>query len=290
MEIRLQVPSQFQGQTLREFLRTGGMSAAAMKAVKYHTPGFFLDGLPVHANAPVRPGQQVVFQLPPEPDTSVEPQPIPLRVAYEDAFALVVDKPAGIAVHPTLNYPGGTLANGYRYYMESKGCPAVFRPVNRIDRNTSGLVLCAQNGFSAPFLAASAAKEYLAVVEGELPLGEGEISAPVGRRPDSIIGRCVTPEGKSSITRYQVLECREGLSLVKCIPVTGRTHQIRVHFSWLGHPLAGDDLYGGSRREIGRHALHCARMEFTLPFTQNRVGVTSPLPGDMAGLRNWETT
>lgn len=289
MEIRLEIPAHFGGHTLREFLRAGGMSAAAMKGVKYHTPGFFLDGQPVHANVPVSPGQILTFTLPPEPETSVEAQPVPLQVAYEDAFALVVDKPAGIAVHPTLNYPGGTLANGYRYYMESKGCPAVFRPVNRIDKNTSGLVLCAQNAFSAPFLAASAAKEYLAIVEGEMPLGPGTIDAPVGRRPDSIIGRCVSPQGKPSVTQYQVLQVQQGLSLVKCIPVTGRTHQIRVHFSWLGHPLAGDDLYGGSRREIGRHALHCGRMGFTLPFTQTRIQVTSPLPRDMAQIRQWET-
>ncbi len=289
MEIWLEIPAQFQGHTLRDFLRTGGMSAAAIKSVKYQTQGFFLDGQPVHLKVPVSPGQEVFFQLPPEKDTSVEAQPLPLKVAYEDSFAMVVDKPAGIAVHPTLNHPGNTLANGYRYYMESKGCPAVFRPVNRIDKNTSGLVLCAQNSFSAPFLAASVTKEYLAVVEGALPLGEGEISAPIGRRPDSIIGRCVTPQGKASVTRYQVLEVRGGYSLVKCIPITGRTHQIRVHFSWLGHPLAGDDLYGGSRTVIGRHALHCGLMEFTLPFTQTRVRVTSPLPQDMAEIQKWES-
>ena len=142
-------------------------------------------------------------------------------------------------------------------------------------------------------------KLYYAVVEGELPLGPGVIDAPIGRQGGSIIGRCVTPDGKPSRTEYTILKAENGLSLAACVPVTGRTHQIRVHFASIGHPLAGDDLYGGSRARIGRQALHCARQTFRVPrcetledgicieapvdeTTLRTVTVESPLPADMA--------
>ena len=139
-----------------------------------------------------------------------------------------------------------------------------------------------------------------AVVEGELPLGPGVIDAPIGRQAESIIGRCVTPDGKPSRTEYTILKAENGLSLAACVPVTGRTHQIRVHFASIGHPLAGDDLYGGSRARIGRQALHCARQSFQVPVYAGQpdgirvqvpvrehstvVTVESPLPQDMKQL------
>ena len=128
-------------QRLNLFLRTQGLTAGLIKAVKYDGGGFFCDGAPVHTDYIVRPGQTVSFVLPPEPQTDVVPQDIPLHIAYEDAFAAVLDKPAGIAVHPTLNYPDGTLANAWLYYLQTQGRSGVFRPVNRLDKNTSGLVL-----------------------------------------------------------------------------------------------------------------------------------------------------
>ena len=176
------------------------------------------------------------------------PQPeIPVKVVYEDAFAVVLEKPPHLAVHPTLNYPYDTLANGYAAWAAQQGISPVFRPVNRIDKDTSGLVLAAKHAYAAPLLARNVEKLYYAVVEGELPLGPGVIDAPIGRQAESIIGRCVTPDGKPSRTEYTILKAENGLSLAACVPVTGRTHQIRVHFASIGHPLAGDDLYGGSR-------------------------------------------
>lgn len=133
------------------------------------------------------------------------PQPVPFSIAYEDDFAAVLNKPAGIAVHPTLNYPDGTLANGWLYHLQQRGESGIFRPVNRIDKNTSGLVLCAKNAFAAPLLAGSAHKCYLAIVQGTMPLGPGRVEAPIARRGDSIIGRCVCADGKYSLTEYAVL-------------------------------------------------------------------------------------
>ena len=289
------------GVRVRSFLRQCAVSTDLARAIKFRGGGFFADGLPVLANRRIFPGQVLSFALPPEGD-GVTPQPeIPVKVVYEDAFAVVLEKPPQLAVHPTLNYPGGTLANGYAAWAAEHGHSPVFRPVNRIDKDTSGLVLAARSTYAAPLLAGNVQKLYYAIVEGELPLGPGVIDAPIGRRGDSIIGRCVTPEGKPSRTEYTILKVQNGLSLAACVPVTGRTHQIRVHFASIGHPLAGDDLYGGRRDRIGRQALHCAKQTFRVPEytevpdgicirtpvsagTGRTVTVESPLPQDMADL------
>ena len=296
-----ETPQTRNGALLRNFLRQCAVSTELARAVKFRGGGFFADGEPILANRRVYPGQVVSFELPPEHD-GVEPQPeIPVRVVYEDAFAVVLEKPPHLAVHPTLNYPRDTLANGYAAWAVQRGMSPVFRPVNRIDKDTSGLVLAAKNTYAAPLLAQNVEKLYYAVVEGELPLGPGVIDAPNGRRGDSIIGRCVTPEGKPSRTEYTIIKAEKGLSLAACVPVTGRTHQIRVHFAFIGHPLAGDDLYGGHRDRIGRQALHCAEQRFRVPVctglpdgirvevpvgeeVSRRITVKCPLPPDMAVL------
>lgn len=278
------VPPDSEGCRLGIFLRQQGVTAGLIKSVKYDGDGFFADDTPIRTNEPVHAGQCIHFALPPDPPTSVAPQPVPFTIAYEDEFAAVLDKPAGIAVHPTLNYPDGTLANGWLYHLQQQGTTGVFRPVNRIDKNTSGLVLCAQNAFAAPLLAESAHKCYLAVVQGQLPLGEGRVEAPIARRGDSIIGRCVRPDGKYSLTEYTVLAVGASHSLLVCRPRTGRTHQIRVHMAHIGHPLAGDTLYGGSDAILQRHALHCGVVCFAHPLTRAPLRIESPLPADMAAL------
>lgn len=284
VELQFVVPPAAEGQPLGRFLRSRGVTAGMIRAVKHTGGGFFADAEPLHTNQAVHAGQCVHFALPPDPPTSVVPQPVPLRIVYEDDFAAVLDKPAGLAVHPTLNYPDHTLANGWIEHLRQQGKTGVFRPVNRIDKNTSGLVLCAQNAFAAPLLAAGAQKCYLAIVQGEMPPGPGQVEAPIGRRGDSIIGRCVTPHGKYSLTAYTVLAAGGGCSLLACVPRTGRTHQIRVHMAYIGHPLAGDTLYGGDKKYIVRHALHCAVLRFPHPMTGALQRVQSPLPPDMQAL------
>ncbi len=298
MKLYFPVPADAEGALLRSFLRRCAVSTELARAVKFHGSGFFADGAPILANRRVQAGQTISFELPADSE-GVAPQPeIAVHIVYEDAFALVLEKPPHLAVHPTLNFPLGTLANGYAAWALARGKSPVFRPVNRIDKDTSGLVLAAANGYAAPLLARNVEKLYYAIVEGELPLGPGVIDAPIGRQEESIIGRCVTPAGKPSRTEYTILKAENGLSLAACVPVTGRTHQIRVHFASLGHPLAGDDLYGGSRERIGRQALHCAEQTFCIPACTKtadgvvidvtaparKMTVKSPLPADMVAL------
>ena len=298
MKLYFPVPPQADGVLLRNFLRRCAVSTELARAVKFHGSGFFADGQPILANRRLAAGQMLSFALPADGE-GVAPQPeIPVQVVHEDAFALLLEKPPRLAVHPTLNYPLDTLANGYAAWAAAQGRSTVFRPVNRIDKDTSGLVLAARNSYAAPLLAQGVEKLYYAIVEGELPLGPGVIDAPIGRQGDSIIGRCVTPEGKPSRTEYTILKAKNGLSLAACVPVTGRTHQIRVHFASLGHPLAGDDLYGGHRERVGRQALHCAKQTYTIPaYTlmpdgividweapRQRITVESTLPADLQAL------
>ncbi len=301
MQLCFTVPPCADGILLRTFLRQCDVSSELSRAVKFRGGGFFADGVSILANRPVHAGQKISFALPPELTEGAVPEPALMpTIVYEDEFAIVLDKPAGIAVHPTLNYGSGTLANGYAALMQQRGESPVFRAVNRIDKDTSGLVLAAKNAYAAPLLAGRVEKRYFALAQGQLPLGEGVIDAPLGRQGDSIIGRCVRADGKPSRTEYCVTQYAERtqVSLAVCTPVTGRTHQIRVHFSSIGHPLAGDDLYGGSRTQIARQALHCGEMCFETPcgekigdvfcFVQEKdlckVCVKSELPQDMAAL------
>lgn len=283
IELSFVVAPAFEGHCLRDFLRSSGVSATLIKAVKNETGGFWVEDGPARTCDPVHAGQLVTFTLPPEPPTTVKPQPLPISVAYESTHVMVLEKPAGMAVHPTLNYTEGTLANAYMGLLQQRGEEGVFRPVNRIDKDTSGLVLCAKNVWAAPLLAKSVQKEYLAILEKEPPKS-GVIELPIGRAEGSIILRRVDPKGKPSCTRYRVEQTVNGFSLVRAVPVTGRTHQLRVHFAHIGCPLAGDELYGGSRSRIGRHALHCAVITFQDPVNGRLVRVESPLAQDMAEL------
>ena len=279
MKLIFPVPPEADGALLRNFLRRCAVSTELVRAVKFHGSGFWAGGQPILANRRVEAGQDIWFELPAD-GAGVAPQPkIPVQAVYEDAFAIVLDKPPHLAVHPTLNYPLDTLANGYAARMEARGESPVFRPVNRIDKDTSGLVLAAKNGSAAPVLARNVEKLYYAVVEAYRPtfwMNSQEVRAAWA---ESIIGRCVTPDGKPSRTEYTIVRAEHGLSLAACVPVTGRTHQIRVHFASIGHPLAGDDLYGGSRERIGRQALHCAEQRFRVPeyeMTPEGIRITAP--------------
>ena len=322
--LRFTVDSEQDGQRIDKFLQQQVEGMSRSQAQKWLAAGQVLvQGKAAGKNDKLKAGMQVEVCLPETalaaqeedgdecnwgellaPAEEPQPQQIPLQIVYEDEHLLVVNKPKGMVVHPAPGNPDGTLVNALLWHCKGSlsGIGGEIRPgiVHRIDKDTSGLVLAAKNGYAAPLLARNVEKLYYAVVEGELPLGKGVIDAPIGRQAESIIGRCVTPDGKPSRTEYTIIRAEHGLSLAACVPVTGRTHQIRVHFASIGHPLAGDDLYGGSRERIGRQALHCAEQRFRVPeyemtpegiritappLEQSRaVTVKSPLPPDLRAL------
>lgn len=221
---------------------------------------------------------------------TIIPTKLPLTICYEDEYLLIIDKPAGMLVHPTTSEHSATLANAVMHYFHVKEFSYGFHPVHRLDRNTSGLLLIAKVPHIQHLLSRNEVKninrQYLALTTGTITPAEGSIDAPIARHPDSIIQRMVHSSGQHAITCYRVLKNLHNASLVELTLLTGRTHQIRVHLSHIGHPLLGDDLYGGSRELITRQALHAVRLSFIHPVSNQVVDVSSPLPKDLLELVN----
>ena len=261
------------------FLRRQGMSASLIRSVKFRENGILLNGEPTKTNAMVHIGDAVTVTLPPEENT-VDPEDISLEIVYESIHAMVLEKPAGLVMHPTLSHSCGTMANAFAGLMGRRGQKNAFRPMGRLDANTSGLILCAMNPFSAPLLSENFQKMYLALVSGNMPAQQGTIDAPMDGCPDSAIKQQVIATGKPAQTTYRVLSSSSKGALVAVWPKTGRTHQIRVHFAHIGNPLLGDWLYGGDEEAIKRHALHCAGLRFIEPDGQTQL-LKSALPQDM---------
>ncbi len=276
------VPLSMDGQTVQTFLRREcGMSWRMVVKLKRVENGILLDGVHVRTIDPVKAGQTVTVTMP-EDRVRIEGADIPLQVVYEDDDILVVDKPPFLAVHPSAGKPDPTLANAVVAYFERQGQPLSFRPLNRLDRNTSGLLLAAKTPHIAFAMTGVCKKEYLAIVCGELR-GEGTIDQPIRIKDGCTITREVGEGGKDSVTHWRSLGSDGEISLLSVVIDTGRTHQIRVHMSWLGHPLVGDTMYGTDERLL-RHALHCAAMRFVHPESGETVSLSSPLPEDMRTL------
>ena len=202
-------------------------------------------------------------------------------IAYEDDYLLIIDKPAGMLVHPTVNEWGTTLYDYVTEYYQRKGITANIHPVSRLDRHTSGLVIFAKEPIIQHWLSQQQMdKEYLAIVTGELPNDEGIIEAPIARKEGSIIERCVSENGKYAKTSYKLLAKRKDLSLLQIKLFTGRTHQIRVHMAYIGCPLFNDNLYGTPGPQ-SRHALHAFKLRFIHPVSDTPVEITRTLPEDL---------
>ena len=222
-----------------------------------------------------------------EDNNNIVPIKMDLKIIYEDEALLIIDKPAGIPVHPSILHYTNSLSNGVKYYFDSINLKKKIRPVNRLDRNTSGVVIFAKNQYIQECLihqmqTKEFKKTYLAVVEGHLKKLNGTIDAPITRKENSIIERCVAENGEKSITHYKVLKqnFEKNYDIVECLLETGRTHQIRVHLSYIGHPLIGDTLYGNNSKYISRQALHAYKVEFIHPITNKLTQFTSDLPKD----------
>ena len=251
----------------------------------------FLNDTPTFIHHKVNTGDIISVSFSYQEDNSnIVPKKLPLDIIYEDEYYIVINKPAGIPVHPSMSHYEDSLSNGVRYYFDSIGLKKKIRPVNRIDKNTSGLVVFAKNEYIQEALirqmtSKNFRKEYIAIVEGHFDDKNGTIDKPISRKENSIIERCINDNGDKAITHYEVLKeliiNNKEFSIVKCILETGRTHQIRVHMSCIGHPLLGDDLYGGDISLITRQALHSYKISFTHPITQKIVSYEAPLPDDL---------
>ncbi len=221
-----------------------------------------------------------------ESSENIIPSKMNLEIIYEDDYFLVVDKPCNIAVHPSILHYNNSLSNGIKYYFEYIGLNRKIRPVNRLDRDTTGIVIFAKNEYIQECLAKQMQfktfyKEYIAILEGILDKNKGTIDAPISRKNGSIIERCIDKNGANAISHYEVIGTKNNLSLVKFVLETGKTHQIRLHSKYIGHPIIGDTLYGHKSSLISRQALHCHKISFVHPITKNQLQLVAPIPEDM---------
>lgn len=247
----------------------------------------YLNGDVTSVNHPVLENDLIECYLDYEEDNSnIVPTEMPLNIIYEDEAYIVVNKPAGIPVHPSMDHYTDSLSNGIAFYFNQIGLKKKIRPVNRLDKDTSGIVIFAKNEYIQECLVRQMKskefiKKYIAVVNGNLDNLEGTINAPIARKEGSIIERCVSETGDIAITHYKVLKRKTDFDIVECILETGRTHQIRVHFAYLGHSLLSDTLYGTSSSLINRQALHAYEVEFTHPLSKKKVKYIATVPEDL---------
>ncbi|WP_062231420.1 RluA family pseudouridine synthase [Fictibacillus sp. FJAT-27399] len=273
---------------LREFLRLHkNISKSALADIKFTGGELLVNGVPSTVRKSVNTGDEVEVRFPPEEISShMEPIPMLLDILYEDEHLLFVNKPAGIPTIPSRYQQNGSLAQGVLSYYEQEGIQSTFHAVNRLDKDTSGLVMIAKHRFAHSLLSQqqkikAIKRTYLAGVEGRFESLSGTVDATIGRNPDSLVERMVTDQGQKAITHFKVLKELAGNSLVSLQLETGRTHQIRVHMAHIGHPLLGDDLYGGPVDLIVRQALHSWQVSFYHPLEEKMMNVEAPLPQDL---------
>ncbi|MBQ8415968.1 MAG: RluA family pseudouridine synthase [Clostridia bacterium] len=295
--MRLCVGAEWDGLCVRRILQAElHFSTKMIKYLKYRPNGICVNGQRCTVRKLLKKGDILELETDdPSPSPTLIPRELPLEILYEDENIVVPSKTADMPTHPSHGHREDTVANSLAFSYANGDTPFVFRHINRLYRNTRGLLLIARNKHSAGKLtralqAGEIQKTYLAVLDGEMQPGAGRIDLPLHRTRESIIVREVcspdAPDADASLTEYEVLAAENGHTLVCAHPVTGRTHQLRVHFAALGHPITGDDLYGTPSPLIGRHALHAFRLSFPHPASGERLTLTAPLPEDMKKLIN----
>ena len=276
-----------QGKLLREFLKEKEISKSALTDIKFKGGFISVNGQEVNVRYSLKSADAVKIEFPAEvPSEGMKGEEIPLSIVYEDQYLLVVNKPSGMNTIPSREHPYGSLASGLIGYYQSNEITATTHIVTRLDRDTSGLVLIAKHShvhhlFSKQQRSGGVKRSYEAFAEGKVIQDEGMVEAPIARKPDSIIEREVHPDGQYACTLFEVNERYQNFTHLKLRLKTGRTHQIRVHMSSIGHPLLGDTLYGGKRDLIQRQALHCRELTFMHPFLHKQLHFTASLPDDM---------
>lgn len=289
--INYRIDSTSAGLRIEQYLRRLGYSYQNLTQLKKMPRSILLNGVWSYMRTVLSDRDILTVRIQEHTSSpNIPPVNLPLNIVYEDEDIIVVNKPAGMPVHPSLNNYRNSLANALMYYYQSRGIPFIFRCTNRLDRDTSGLTVIAKHLVSSSILSSMAVhhtitREYLAIVRGTPDPSRGTVSAPVGRTGSSLIERKIDFEnGEAAVTHYHVLETGNGHSLVSLTLETGRTHQIRVHMKYIGFPLIGDYLYNPDMRHIGRQALHSYRLAFRHPVTGEMMSFTAPLPDDMASV------
>lgn len=277
--------------SVKSFLKHQGFSGRGMIVIKSHPESVLVNGKPVFMTHLMQSGDELKIRLSEEESSQhIEPVELPLDILYEDEDLMVINKAAGMPIHPSQNNRDNSLGNALAWYFARQNRPFVFRCINRLDKDTSGLTIIAKHVVSAGILSAMVAgkgedgirREYLAIASGNVTPAKGTIDAPLGRKEGSVIERCVDFEnGETAITHYKVLHTKNGHSLVSLVLETGRTHQIRIHMKYLGFPLIGDYLYNPDLTYMTRQALHAYKLDFHHPITGKPMHFTAPVPEDM---------
>lgn len=278
------------GLKLREYLRSRAKLSGRLIKGAARDERISINGKTAKLNYILKCGDHISFEVVKNESQDIEPENIDIDVIYEDDDVIVVNKGPGIVVHPTRSYPTGTLANGLINYFRNKGENCIVRLVSRLDMDTSGLILVAKNQYSHMALARDMKRDefkktYIAVVHGNIEKKSGSINLPIYRQEGPDIRRVVDERGQESITNYEVIESLKEGDVVRISLETGRTHQIRVHMTNIGHPLFGDSLYGKEEPDyIKRQALHAYKLSFPHPRTGDVISLESGLPCDMKEL------
>lgn len=281
--IAYKVPDAYGGKKLLVFLRgEAGLSLKLVRSLKRVDNGLMINGAHARTVDELQPGDTVTVNIPDDRTTSVPCSLMP-EVIYEDSDLLIVNKPAMLPIHESHNHQGDTLANSVAGYLQKKGLSCAFRAVGRLDKGTSGLVVCALNPHAASRLSGQIKKRYLAIACGHFEKS-GTVDAPI-YRPDPIkTVRTVDERGDRAVTHWQAVKSDGKLTLLSITLETGRTHQIRVHFASLGAPLVGDTMYGKPDERITHQALHCCELTLIHPVTGKKILCTAPMPEDMQSI------
>ena len=277
------------GLRVEQFLRRKRYSGQNLSEIKRMPKSILVNGVHYYMRQELSTGDHLQVRIcETQNSEKIPPTKLALDIIYEDEDLLVLNKPAGMPIHPSLNNYTNSIANALAYYFQSQGKPFIFRCCNRLDRDTSGLTIVSKHLVSGSILSdmtkyRKVHREYLAIVRGSVTPSEGTIQAPLGRKDGTIIERTVDWEhGEDAVTHYKLVKEANGHSLVSLRLETGRTHQIRIHMKYLGYPLIGDYLYNPDMEYMTRQALHSHHMEFTHPITGEHMSFTAPLPEDMA--------
>ena len=277
---------------IKELLKTKFQISDRLLLKLKNNNKILLNNKPANIKLPVNINDIITVLLDLEEDNSnIVPTKIDLNILYEDDCFLILNKPANMPIHPSMLHYENSLSNGVKYYFDTINLKKKIRPVNRLDKDTSGIVIFAKNEYVQECLIKQMqnntfVKEYIAICDGVLNETSGTINKPISRKADSIIERCIDENGDVSITHYNVTTCNNNLSVVNIFLETGRTHQIRVHFASIGNAVLGDTLYGCASDLISRQALHSYKVSFIHPISLEKMEIIAPLYDDMKFIIN----